>query len=216
MKRKIIIILLVVLVVIAGLIFSIRPVEKFSEDTVETVSLKEILQKELLDSIAGMIINSSKELQFELSEEDINRLIAGKADSKLKNMNIDSIHCIIHNGQAYFYADLKVLSLIPTQLFIKTNLTVEDNELKVAVEKAYVGRVPISKSFVLGVFQEKYDRWAIDSSSSTISIPIDLPKSLSIKELEVSDRIYFKLNISIKSAGDLLELLEYFGEKILN
>ena len=212
MKRKIIIILLIVLVLIAGLIFSIRPVEKFSEDTNETVSLKELLQKELLDSIAGMLINSSKELQFELSEADINHLIAGKADSRLKNMNIDSVHCIIHNGQAYFYGDLKVLSLIPTQLIIKTNLTVEDNELKVTVDKAYVGRVPIPKSLVLAEFQEKFDKMTIDSSNSKISIPIDLPKSLSIKELEVSDRIYFKLNISIKSAGDLLELLDYFGE----
>ncbi len=216
MKRRILIILIIVLVLIAGLLFSIRPVETFSEDTSETVSLKEIIQKELLDSIAGMIINSSKEFQFELSEKEINSIIVDQTDDKWKDLNINSIHCVIHNGQAYFYVDTKVFSRIPTQLILKTNLTVEDNELHIKVDKAYVGRIPVFKSFVLDMLQEKWNRFTIDSASSTIAISINLPKALSIRDFEVSDRIYFKLNISMKSADDLLELLEYFGDKLLS
>ena len=215
MKNKILIILVILIALLVGLIFSIRPVEKFNEDTSETVSLKEMVRKELLDSVAGMLINSTKDFQFELSEADINRIIAEKTDDKLKNMNIDNIHCIVHNGQAYFYVDTKLFSRIPTQLILKTNLTVENNELHINIDKAYVGRVPIFKSFVLDMLHEKVDTLAIDTASSTIAIPISLPKALSIKEFEVADRIYFKLNISIKSADDLLELLEYFGEKLL-
>jgi uncharacterized protein YpmS len=216
MKKRILIILVILLILAAGLLFSIRPVEKFSESTPETVSLKEIFQKELLDSIAGIIINSSKDFQFELSEKEINSMIAEKTDDKWKDLNINSIHCVLHNGKAYFYVDTKVFSRISTQFIFKTNLTIENNELYIKVDKAYVGRLPIFKSFLLDVLQEKVDRLTIDSARSTIAIPIDLPNALSIRDFEVSDRIYFKLNISIKSADDLLELLEYFGEKLIS
>lgn len=208
-------ILVIVIVLLAGFIFSIRPIEKFSKRTNETISLKEMVRKELLDSVANMLINTTKDVSFELFEQDVNHIIANKTSDKLSDWNIDSIHGTIRNGQVYFYLDTKLFSLIPTQLIVKTKLTIEDNVLYIHINKVNIGRLPVFKSIALDMLDKKVDTLTIDRTNSTLAFPINLPKALSVKEFEVSDRIYFKLDISIKSADDLFELMKYLGEKLL-
>lgn len=214
MKRKIVSIVLILFIVVIGIIYLIRPVEKFNDIDSDKVSLKEILSEKLLDSITGMIFDTKENFQFDFTEQDINNIIAENTD-KLKSKKISGLHCIIHNSETDFYFDTSVISFLPTQLILKTNIDVVDNEIKINVKRASIGRIPVSKEFVLKLLQNRMEDLEIDSTSSSITIPTSLPGPVSINDFEVSDSIKFKISISIKSAKDMVELIEYFGNKVM-
>lgn len=214
MKKRFILTIVLIIVLFASIIYCIRPVEKFNETSTEQVSLKEIMKEKMMDSITGMLTNSSKEFQFELSEKDINNIISMNMD-KLKSKKIDGVHCAIHNGEVYFYADTKLLSLLPSQLILKTDITVEGNALQVNVNKAYIGRIPVFKSIIIDNLKNKIDKVNIDEETSVISIPITLPEAVTIKDFQTTDRINFKIAISIKSLSDVMEIVEFFGGKLM-
>ncbi len=214
MKKKLTLTIFLIIVLIAAIIYCIRPVEKFKEASTEQVSLKEIMKEKMLDSITGMLTNSSKEFQFELSENDMNNIISGNMD-KLKSKKIDSVHCAIQNGEVYFYADTKLLSLFPAQLILKADLTVADNALQVKINKAYMGRIPVLKSFVMDYLKNKTDKVNIDEESSLISIPVTLPEAVTIEDFQITDKITFKIAISIKSLSEVIEIVEFFGGEFM-
>ena len=214
MKKKFIFTIVLIIVLFAAIIYCIRPVEKFNDTSTEQVSLKEIMKEKMLDSITGMLNNSSKEFQFELSEKDMNNIIFMNMD-KLKSKKIDSVHCTIHNGEVYFYADTKLFSLFSAQLILKTDLTVADNTLQVKINKAYIGRIPVIKSLITDNLKNKIDKVNIDEETSVISIPITMPEAVTIEDFQTTDRINFKVAISIKSLSDIIEIVEYFGGKLM-
>lgn len=202
------ILILILILLVIGFLFCIQPVRKFSTSEANSTSFKEILKREMIDSIVDKMFSGEKDFQFDLSEQDINDIISGNAD-KLKNRKIDGLHCVINGSNAIFYADLKLFSSIQTQVILKTDINVTDNKVNINIDKAYIGRLPVLKSFILKMVNEKLEK--VDTTNSGITVPVSLPESITINDFEVSDSIRFKLKVSIKSVNDLLEILKYFG-----
>ncbi|BCJ98484.1 hypothetical protein bsdcttw_15250 [Anaerocolumna chitinilytica] len=161
----------------------------------------------MLDSIVNKMFTGEKDFQFSLSEQDVNDIISGKTDL-LKKGNLDSLHCVIKDGYAIFYADLKLFSTIRTQVILKTNIQVRDNNVIIKVDKAYMGRLPVLKSFLFDILKDKMKN--VNSANSEITFPIVLPEAITVNDFEISNNINFKLKVTIKSVSDFLALLKYF------
>ncbi|BCJ94218.1 hypothetical protein acsn021_17870 [Anaerocolumna cellulosilytica] len=214
MKKRIYLVIALLVVFIAAFIFGIQPVKKLTNnDTSDAVSVKEILQNELLGSISGMLQNKTEDFEFKFTEKDINHIITEKFSAS-NSLKIENIQCNIENGIVIFYLDTKLGSFIPTQVVLKTNIDIIDNEINVIINKASLGRVPIPKNWILKMLQRKLEKYDANISGSVIKIPIALPKAISIIDFQVSDRIRFSARISIQSMDDLMELFKYFGKKM--
>lgn len=206
--HKPLLLILFLIFLVIGFLFCIQPVRKFTTNEANSTSFKEILKREMIDSIVDKMFSGEKDFQFNLSEQDLNDIISGNAD-KLKNMKVDGLHCVINDSNVIFYADRKLISSIRTQVILKTTISVTDNKVNINIVKAYIGRLPVLKSLVLKVVNQKLKN--ANSTNSEITYPISLPKSITIHDFEISDGIRFKLKVSIKSVSDLLEILKYFG-----
>jgi len=214
MKKKIYLAAALLLVLITAFIFGIQPVKKLTNnDTADAVSVKEILQNELLDSISGMLQNKTQDFEFKFTEEDLNHIIAEKFGD-LSSLKIDNMECKIENGEVIFYMNTKLASLIPTQIVLRTNIDVIDNEINVKISKASLGRLPLPKSWIVKMLQSKLENYDASISGSVIKMPITLPKAISIIDFKVSDRINFSVRISLQSMDDLMDIFKYFGKKI--
>lgn len=204
-KPFIFILLLIVLII--GFLFIIQPVKKFDTYEVKSTSFKKILKREMLDSIVNKMFTGEKDFQFSLSEQDVNDIISGKPEL-LKKGNLDSLHCVIKDGNAVFYADLKLFSTIRTQVILKTNIHVRDNNVIVKVDKAYMGRLPVLKSFLFVILKDKMKN--VNSANYEITFPIVLPEAITVNDFAITNDINFKLKVTIKSVSDFLALLKYF------
>lgn len=210
---KIIIGLIVVfLVLLSVLVYNIRPVVDLSDYSVAESSPKEIMGKEIADSIAGMLFEKTKDFPMEFTEEEINSIVTWKYN-KIQNEKLEGVYCNIHNGKVTFYVNYRVSSKLTTQVILETVITVEDLDLKIAIVKVKLGKIGIPKSLFLKLIKNKYDNMVVDSKESVISIPLNLPEPITIKDFVVTDNISFKVHISIKTRDDLISVFKYFKLK---
>lgn len=214
MKKKFYLAAVLMIIFVSVFILCIQPVKKFSyNSTGDSISVKEILQNELLDSISGILQHKTEDFAFDFSEKDINSIITEKI-SKSNYTDIYDIQCKIIDEEVVYYINTKLFSFIPTQVIMKTSIDVIDNEIDIKINKAYLGRIPIAKTWILKILQNKMNSYGINTYSSGIKIPITLPRTMSIKEFRVSDSMSFNIKVSIETMDDLVEIFSYFGKKI--
>ncbi|WP_100398941.1 DUF2140 family protein [Bacillus sp. FJAT-44742] len=212
------------LIIIGGIIvsvliffFLIRPVEQL-QPPVSSNEENGFLQQGP-DSVNVDLENRAIELAFEVNEEDIN---AAAQESIEDDQDIEELEIQVNEERVTVYANSSLFPFIATQYRLFFIPGIENGQLILALEEAYMGRIPLPNQFVLNQIEMEEDYFYLDSDRERIILFPDLPENVTFSAVELSQgEIKTELVITIESLSDAIQLIEEIlpqgvEEEILN
>lgn len=207
LKRVFLAVILIAVILIGAFAYLISPVKSFQAENIQVESGKELLASKLIDAVKSKISNKNLTIDTDISEQELNGLLASEAKGK-------DIHAVIDKDQIIIYINDKILQL-PTQYIIYCSLLQSDGDIYLKINKFYMGRLQIPEKMIVNKMKSKFPELNFTNDNS-IKISSGIPKALSMSDIQVDNNIKFKIQISVNSKLELLELLIYLYPKNYN
>lgn len=217
MKKKRMVIPLVILafLFLSGIFLVIMISTNGTLDKMEPTmykSLDDFKTKKITEAVRNMVSNTDRKVQLEITEQELNELIAllvKDFEKNFDNIVINGYRAEIDAKSLILRLDSKLLEWLPTQFVVKIIPSIQNGAIYLKISEIKVGKLPVNPKIILKQIKASdKSNFSIDLDQQSIMLINKYAEQMMLKDVELEKgKAVLKVEIKIDSLNDLAGIL---------